>query len=114
MSRRVPTIAFLAPPCLVDFTNGAATATRDGLKLLAAQGFQCMAFCGTRLDEAGEGLIQEQLFRRKFGLRSGRPNSTMAAHAGPAANRPHPGPLPEAAHPHPDPLPEGEGPYVAG
>jgi hypothetical protein len=30
-------IAFVSPHCLVDFTNGAATATRDGLKLLAAQ-----------------------------------------------------------------------------
>jgi hypothetical protein len=58
--------AFVSPHCLVDFTNGAATATGDGLKLLAAQGFQCMAFCGTRLDEPGEGLIQEQLFRRKI------------------------------------------------
>jgi len=59
-------IAFISPHCLVDFTNGAAIATREGLKLLATQGFQCMAFCGTRLDEAGEGLIQEQLFRRKI------------------------------------------------
>lgn len=62
----MPKIAFLSPHCLVDFTNGAATATRDGLKLLATQGFQCMAYCGTRLDEPGEGLIQEQLFRRKI------------------------------------------------
>jgi hypothetical protein len=62
----MPKIAFVSPHCLVDFTNGAATATRDGLELLAGQGFQCMAFCGTRLDEAGEGLIQEQLFKRKI------------------------------------------------
>ena len=66
MSHPLPKIAFVSPHCLVDFTNGAATATRDGLKLLAAQGFQCMAFCGTRLDEPREGLIQEQLFRRKI------------------------------------------------
>jgi glycosyltransferase involved in cell wall biosynthesis len=59
-------IAFVYPHCLVDFTNGAATATRDGLKVLAAHGFNCLAFCGTRLDEPGEGLIQEQLFRRKI------------------------------------------------
>jgi hypothetical protein len=59
-------IAFVSPHCLVDFTNGAATATRDGLELLAGQGFQCVAFCGTRLDEAGEGMIQEQLFKRKI------------------------------------------------
>ncbi len=66
MSHPLPKIAFVSPHCLVDFTNGAATATRDGLKLLAAQGFKCMAFCGTRLDEPREGLIQEQLFRRKI------------------------------------------------
>ncbi len=64
MHHRRPKIAFVSPHCLVDFTNGAATATRDGLKLLAAQGFECLAFCGTRLDEAREGLIQEQFFRR--------------------------------------------------
>ena len=52
MHHRRPKIAFVSPHCLVDFTNGAATATRDGLKLLAAQGFECLAFCGTRLDEA--------------------------------------------------------------
>ena len=51
---------------LSDFEYGAAIATREGLKLLAAQlGIECMAFCGTRLDEASEGLIQEQLFRRE-------------------------------------------------
>ena len=64
-----PRIAFVSPHCLVDFTNGAATATRDGLKLLAAQGFHCMAFCGTRLDEPGEGLIQEQLFEGRLIMR---------------------------------------------
>jgi glycosyltransferase involved in cell wall biosynthesis len=58
-------IAFVSPHCLVDYTNGAATATRDGLKVLAEQGFECMAFCGTRLDDPTEGLIQESLFRRK-------------------------------------------------
>jgi glycosyltransferase involved in cell wall biosynthesis len=48
----------------LDFTNGAATATRDGLRLLAEHGFDCQAFCGTRLDDAQEGLLQESLFRR--------------------------------------------------
>jgi glycosyltransferase involved in cell wall biosynthesis len=66
MAQPKPKIAYVSPHCLLDFTNGAATATRDGLKLLAGQGFQCLAFCGTRLDEPGEGLIQEQLFRRKI------------------------------------------------
>jgi glycosyltransferase involved in cell wall biosynthesis len=57
-------IAFVSPHCLVDYTNGAATATRDGLRVLAEQGFECMAICGTRLDDPTEGLIQESLFRR--------------------------------------------------
>jgi hypothetical protein len=49
---------------VLDFSNGAAIATRDGLKLLAAEGFNCEAFCGTRLDGAHEGLIQESLSRQ--------------------------------------------------
>jgi len=57
-------IAFVSPHCLLDYTNGAATATRDGLRMLVEQGFECQAFCGTRLDEPQEGLLQESLFRR--------------------------------------------------
>ena len=64
---REGTIAFVSPHCLVDFANGAATATYDGLKLLAAQGFHCTAFCGTRLDVVNDGLVQESLFRRGVG-----------------------------------------------
>jgi glycosyltransferase involved in cell wall biosynthesis len=59
-------IAFVSPHCLIDFTNGAATATRDGLRVLAENGFECMAFCGTRLDDPTEGLIQESLFQRRI------------------------------------------------
>ncbi len=61
MRQCLPKIALVSPHCPVDFTIGAAAATRDGLKLLAAQGF--LAFCGTRLDKASEGLIQEQLIK---------------------------------------------------
>jgi glycosyltransferase involved in cell wall biosynthesis len=64
MNRPNCKIAFVSPHCLVDFTNGAATATRDALKLLAAEGFSCEAFCGTRMDEPHEGLIQETLARQ--------------------------------------------------
>ncbi len=111
----MPKIAFVSPHCLVDFSNGAAIATREGLKLLAAHGFRCMAFCGTRLDEAGEGLVQEQLFRRRIGYEvrkvrlggAGVPaldglSPPMPAKAGTPAHRPHP-----------SPLPEGEGEYTA-
>ncbi len=127
-------IAFMSPHCLVDFTNGAAIATREGLKLLAAQGFQCMAFCGTRLDEAGEGLIQEQLFRRKInyevrkarlvvpggeqGAGSGEQASRRSVmstaadgtRSGPATLADGTGTVPATLKsPHPSPLPEGEG-----
>jgi hypothetical protein len=64
MAHPLTKIAFLSPHCVLDFTNGAATATRDGLRLLAEQGFECQEFCGTRLDDAQEGLLQESLFRR--------------------------------------------------
>ena len=57
-------IAFVSPHCVVDFTNGAAVATFAGLKALAAQGFECQAFCATRLDSAEEGLIGEVLARQ--------------------------------------------------
>ncbi len=63
-SRKVESIAFVSPHCLLDFTNGAAIATRDGLHLLADLGFQCEAFCGTRLDESQECLIEAPLARR--------------------------------------------------
>ena len=78
-------IAFVSPHCLVDFSNGAATATRDALKLLATQGFQCMAYCGTRLDQPGEGLVQEQLFRRgiEYEVRKVRIPCSRATHLGP-------------------------------
>ncbi len=67
-------IAFMSPHCLVDFTNGAATATLDALKLLAVSGFACEAYCGTRLDDAHEGLVQESLFRRgiKYHVRAAK------------------------------------------
>jgi hypothetical protein len=78
-------IAFVSPHCLVDFSSGAATATRDALKLLATQGFQCMAYCGTRLDQPGEGLIQEQLFRRgiEYEVRKARIPYSSATHLDP-------------------------------
>jgi glycosyltransferase involved in cell wall biosynthesis/Tfp pilus assembly protein PilF len=46
-------IAFVSPHCVLDFTNGAATATLDALKLLSGIGFPCEVFCGTRVDSMG-------------------------------------------------------------
>jgi hypothetical protein len=61
LARHVRKIAFMSPHCLVDFTNGAATTTLDGLQVLAGQGFECQAFCGTRLDSWEEVLVEEVL-----------------------------------------------------
>jgi hypothetical protein len=61
MTHPVPKIAFVSPHCILDFTNGAATATRDGLRVLGEQRFECQAFCGPRLDDAQEGLLPESL-----------------------------------------------------
>ena len=69
-------IAFFSPHCLVDFTNpGAAIPApgRDGLKLLAGQGFQGQAFCGTRLGEAADNRNQE--------LNKSTPNQTLQSGA---------------------------------
>ncbi len=57
-------IAFVSPHCVLDFTNGAATATLDGLSLLARSGFECQAFCSSRLDSWEEVLVEEVLARR--------------------------------------------------
>ena len=57
-------IAFVSPHCVVDFTNGAATATLDALAFLQSLGFQCEAFCNTRLDAAEEVLVEEILAQR--------------------------------------------------
>ena len=53
--KAVRKIAFVSPHCLLDFTNGAATATLDGLALLARSGFQCQVFCGSRHRRLGRG-----------------------------------------------------------
>jgi glycosyltransferase involved in cell wall biosynthesis len=57
-------IAFVSPHCVLDFTNGAATATLDGLKLLGSSGFGCQAFCGTRYGAREESSIEATLAKR--------------------------------------------------
>ena len=57
-------IAFVSPHCLLDFTNGAATATLDGLRMLGALGFDCQVFCGSRLDAWDKVALEEVLARR--------------------------------------------------
>ena len=63
-NRPLPKIAFVSPHCVMDFTNGAATATLDGLALLARSGFECQAFCGTRMDAWEEVRVEEILAGR--------------------------------------------------
>jgi glycosyltransferase involved in cell wall biosynthesis len=64
MNRSVGKIAFMSPHCVMDFTNGAATATLDALSLLARSGFECQAFCNTHIDAWQEVLVEEILTRR--------------------------------------------------
>ena len=58
MIRPIRKIAFVSPHCVLDFTNGAATATLDGLTLLARVGFQCQAFAA-RGWTPGRGLVED-------------------------------------------------------
>ena len=64
MNRPDTKIAFVSPHCLLDFTNGAATATLDALSLLASQRFECQAFCSTHIDAWEEVLVEEILAQR--------------------------------------------------
>ena len=57
--RKVAKIAFVSPHCVIDFTNGAATATLDGLQFLQTLGFDCQAFCNSRLDASEEVLVEQ-------------------------------------------------------
>ncbi len=43
-------ILFASPHCVIDFTSGAALATMDTLQVLARDGFNCRAFCASKLD----------------------------------------------------------------
>ena len=63
---RTRKIAFVSPHCILDFTNGAAMATLDGLGLLARSGFECQAFCSSRMDAWEEVLVEEILAQRQI------------------------------------------------
>ena len=54
MNRLNSRILFASPHCLVDFASGAAVTTRDALQLLARHGFECRAFCASKLDGDGQ------------------------------------------------------------
>jgi hypothetical protein len=43
-------VLFASAHSIVDFSNGAAVASLDVLRALASAGFQCQAFCTSRLD----------------------------------------------------------------
>ncbi len=70
-------IAFVSPHCALDFTNGAATATLDLLKLLAGIGFPCEVFCGTRANGWDRARIDDVLRQR------GGPFTVREARVGP-------------------------------
>ncbi len=73
-------IAFVSPHCVLDFTNGAATATLDGLALLARSGFECQALCNTHIDSWEEVLVEEILAKR--GIRYVVRNAQIGAYRG--------------------------------
>jgi hypothetical protein len=66
MKNNLPKIAFVSPHCVLDFTNGAAIATLDGLSSLARLGVNCEAFCSSYMDAHEEVLVEEVLARRKM------------------------------------------------
>ena len=80
MTRPVRKIAFVSPHCVLDFTNGAATATLDALVFLQSLGFRCEAFCNSRLDSWQEVLVEEVLAQR--GLRYEVRNAQIGRYRG--------------------------------
>ena len=58
---------FASAHSIVDFSNGAAVATLDVLRALAAAGFDCQAFCTSRLD------FREDVLLEKLIVQSGEP-----------------------------------------
>jgi hypothetical protein len=59
VSQSLGTVVFASPYCLIDYSSGAAVATRDLLQLLASHGWNVRVFCGGTLDfERGESLRQ--------------------------------------------------------
>ncbi|MGO9113403.1 MAG: glycosyltransferase [Thermoguttaceae bacterium] len=72
------TVAFVSPHCILDFTNGAATATLDGLAVLARSGFACQAFCSSHMDAWEEVRVEELLARR--GVRYEVHNARIGPH----------------------------------
>jgi len=59
VERRPGRLLFASYHCYLDPSSGAALATRDLLRMLAARGWQCRVLCGPQLDfEAGESLPQ--------------------------------------------------------
>jgi len=73
-------IAFVSPHCVLDFTNSAATATLDGLSLLARSGFECQVFCNSRIDAWEEVLMEGILAQR--GIRYHVRNAQIGSHRG--------------------------------
>ena len=52
-------IVFASAHSIVDFSNGASVATLDVLQCLATEGFDCQAFCTSRLDFQQEVILEQ-------------------------------------------------------
>ncbi len=66
---KVRKIVYVAPHCLLDPTSGAAVATAQAMRFLQTLGFQCKAFCGSRLDlaENVETMLKRQQIAYRYG-----------------------------------------------
>ena len=71
-------IAFISAHCVIDFTSGAAISTLRVLRFLNTLGFECQAYCSSRLDAPEEILLQEILANQP-----GTPYETRVARIGP-------------------------------
>ena len=52
-------VLFASAHSIVDFSNGASVATLDVLQGLSAEGFDCQAFCTSRLDFQQEVCLEQ-------------------------------------------------------
>jgi glycosyltransferase involved in cell wall biosynthesis len=78
--RPVRKVAFVSPHCLIDFTNGAATATLDGLQLLQNQSFECQVLCSSQSDAWEEVVLEDALHEQQtpFEIREVRVGTRMS------------------------------------
>lgn len=73
-------LLFASAHSIVDFSNGAAVASLDVLRALAMTGFQCQAFCASRLDFHEDTSLEKIIVHSGEPLRV-RPSVCASGHA---------------------------------